>query len=243
VKIRIHYLQHMSFEGLGSMADDFRRRGWTTTATHWYKGDPAPKLNSFDWLVIMGGPMNVDDETSYQWLKAEKALIQAAIESGKVVIGICLGAQLIARALGAKVKPMGYKEIGWFPVRREPIAQSTILAQILPDQFEVFHWHGDTFELPADAQLLLSSEACHHQAFCLGDRVFGFQCHLETTPQLAQAILENCGDELDGSHFVQSPEDISALPAHFEPPNRILSRVIDAIAARQKTAAESAEQV
>ncbi|MDQ2075103.1 type 1 glutamine amidotransferase [Marinimicrobium sp. ABcell2] len=231
---RVRYLQHVPFEGLGSMLDDFHRRGWSTEATRWYKGESAPELDSFDWLVIMGGPMNVDDETSYPWLKAEKALIHGAIDAGKVVIGICLGAQLIARALGAKVEPMGYKEIGWFPVRRQPAADNSILTSILPDQFDAFHWHGDSFELPPGAQLLLSSEACQNQAFCLDDRVFGFQCHLETTPQLAQAILENCGDELDGSHYVQSPEDISALPAYFAGPNQVLSQVVDAIVASQQ---------
>lgn len=227
----IHYLQHVPFEGLGSMAEYFREHGATTSATHWYRGDAPPGLDSFDWLIVMGGPMNVDEEVDYPWLKAEKALIRAAIDAGKIVLGVCLGAQLIARVTGGKVERNAHKEIGWFPVRRSAEIKDTVLSSVLPEQFEAFHWHSDRLELPPGATHLASSEACDNQAFCIGDKVFGFQFHLETTPRLAQALIENAGDDLDGSAYVQNPEQITAGPEQFERLNRIMSRILDAIVA------------
>lgn len=231
---RIQCLQHVPFEGPGSMAEDFHQRGWPMEFTHWYLGDSAPSLNSFDWLVVMGGPMNVDDDALYPWLETEKALIREAIDGGKMVLGVCLGAQLIARALGATVTAMPRREIGWFPVRRQEGAEASVLGPALPSQFDAFHWHGDSFELPTGARLLASSDACANQIFSLGSNVFGFQCHLETTPKLAQALIENSGDDLDGSHWVQSAEEISAYPERFAPMNRVMTGVIDAIVAGQR---------
>lgn len=228
---RIHYFQHVPYEDLGNMAEEFRQRGSTLSVTRWYQGDSAPQLDDFDWLIIMGGPMNVDDEAHYPWLKAEKALIRAAVDAGKVVLGVCLGAQLVARVLGAQVVPMAQREIGWFPVMRQPAADDSILSSVLPERFEAFHWHGDRFELPEGALLLASSEACDQQIFSYGSKVFGFQCHLEFTPKQALGLLENCRDELDGSRYVQSAEEITASEERFAGPNRLLTRVFDALVA------------
>lgn len=176
--MRIHALQHVLFEDLGSMAQDFELAGYSVATTHWYRGDASPPLESFDALIVMGGPMGVYDEAEFPWLITEKNLIKTAMAAGKIVIGICLGAQLIAATCGAQVRRNTYKEIGWFPLTLE--APEDPVARALAG-LEVFHWHGDTFELPAEAICLASSAACKHQAFRLGDKVFGFQFHLETT--------------------------------------------------------------
>lgn len=221
--MRIQTLQHVPFEDIGSMAQDFQQTGYPVNTTHWYRGDSAPSLDSFDVLIVMGGPMGVYDEAAFPWLREEKALIKAAIEAGKKVVGICLGAQLIADVCGATVSRNPHREIGWFPLIRQ--APDEPIARLL-DGAEVFHWHGDTFDLPAGAVWLASSDACRHQAFRLGKSVFGFQFHLETTPTSAAALIEHCGDELDGSRYVQSPARITDNPAAFAQINRLMSAVL-----------------
>lgn len=227
--MRIHVLQHVPFEDIGSMAADFQQRGYTVTRTHWYRGDQPPALNNFDALIVMGGPMGVHDEARYPWLIPEKALIHAAIDADKFVLGICLGAQLIAHVLGAKVFPNPQREIGWFPLTLQTPPAESRLGDALSEQAEVFHWHGDTFELPDNARWLASSQACAHQAFNLGNRIFGFQFHLETTEESARALVRECGDELDGSSFVQSAEEILADRERFANINRIMSKVLEEI--------------
>lgn len=221
--MRIQTLQHVPFEDIGSMAQDFQQAGYPVNTTHWYRGDSAPSLDSFDVLIVMGGPMGVYDEAAFPWLREEKALIKAAIEAGKKVIGICLGAQLIACVCGATVSRNPHREIGWFPLTRQ--APDEPIARLL-DGVEVFHWHGDTFDLPAGAVWLASSDACRNQAFRLGNSVFGFQFHLETTPTSAAALLEHCGDELDGSRYVQSAARFTGNPAAFAQINRLMSAVL-----------------
>ncbi len=231
--MRIQVLQHVPFEGPGSLADDFARRGFSVATTQWYAGDPAPALDSFDGLVVMGGPMGVYDEVDYPWLVTEKALIHKAITAGKPVLGICLGAQLIATVLGADVKRNPVREIGWFPLMPAPGAENHPLTRILTSPPEVFHWHGDTFDLPPGAQWLASSRACAHQAFILDDRVLGLQFHLETTDISARALTVHCADELDGSEFVQSAEDILARPQRFIAINQLMSRVVETLFANR----------
>ena len=230
--MRIHHLQHVPFEGLGSMAAYFTMQGHECSATHLYRGTNMPPLESLDWLIVMGGPMGVHDESRYSWMTAEKSYIQKAIEAGKVVLGICLGAQMIADVLGAKVFKNPDREIGWFPVWRVQQARETLLADILPEKAEVFHWHGEAFEIPTGAKLLMSSEACANQGFVLEDRVLGFQFHMETTPDSALALVDNCADELDSSRYVQTANEILADPAKFQHINHIMAAVLDRLAAR-----------
>src|SRR6187402_2684975 len=127
--MRIHSLQHVPFEDIGSMASDFRARGYSLSSTHWYRGDAVPAVGDFDALVVMGGPLGIYDEAIYPWLAEEKTLIKDAIATGKIVLGICLGAQLIADVLGAKVTRNAYKEIGWLPLAINPAAATHPVAQ------------------------------------------------------------------------------------------------------------------
>ncbi|GGY73430.1 amidotransferase [Cellvibrio zantedeschiae] len=225
--MRIHSLQHVPFEDIGSLIQDVKASGHSLTTTHWYKGDSAPELESFDLLVVMGGPMGVYDDDIYPWLAPEKEFIAKAIAAGKKVMGICLGAQLIACVLGAQVTRNVYREIGWFPLEICADASSHPVAKILAECKYVFHWHGDTFAIPPQAQLLASSKACANQAYVIDNQVYGFQFHLETTEQSAAALIKNCAEDLDKSTYVQSAEEIMKDKENFIAINKAMSAVFN----------------
>lgn len=227
--MRIHSLQHVPFEDIGSMANDFRTRGYVLSSTHWYRGDAVPAVSDFDALVVMGGPMGIYDEAIYPWLADEKILIKETIAAGKIVLGICLGAQLIADVLGGKVTRNAHKEIGWLPISINPAAATHPIAQVFARYPEVFHWHGDTFALPPGAMHLASSNGCVNQAYCYNNQVFGFQFHLETTPTSARALIEHCAEDIDGSRYTQTAAVILADEEKFVQINRAMSEVIEIV--------------
>lgn len=231
----MHYLQHVVFEGLGSMEPVLRKRGHQLTSTHLYKNQELSSVSEFDWLIVMGGPMGVYDEEKYAWLGAEKRFIKETIESGKIVLGICLGAQLIADVLGARIYENSHREIGWFNVRRSPDMDGTILSEVIPEEIEVFHWHSDTFDIPQNANVLAESEACQNQGFIWHDRVIGFQFHLETTFQSASALVENCGEELGDSQYVQTGKEILSDQGKFEKINRVMQSVLEVLEKSEAT--------
>ncbi len=223
--MRIHSLQHVPFEDIGSLAQDVVTHGHSLTTTHWYKGEHAPALESFDVLIEMGGPMGVYDDDIFPWLTQEKVFLAEAIAAGKKIMGISLGAQFIACVLGAKVTRNTHREIGWFPLQIAEGAADHPISKRLAACPSVFHWHGDTFEIPAQAQLLASSEACAHQAYVIDNQIYGFQFHLETTEMSATALIENCSAELDGSSYVQSAEEIMHDKAKFTAINHAMSAI------------------
>lgn len=206
--MRAHAFLHVAFEGLGTIASWLDERGDEVTYTRFYEPNASlPQCEEVDFLIVMGGPMSVNDEAEFPWLVAEKAWIRSMIQSKKPVLGICLGAQLIANALGSKVYPNREKEIGWFPI--VPVsheAQKGVFG--FSHLIEVFHWHGETFDLPPHALWLAKSEACAHQAFHVGTNVIGLQFHLEMTEKAIASIVENCRNELVPSRYVQSEEAI-----------------------------------
>lgn len=205
---RIHCLQHVAFEGLGAIQDWAVKNHAPLTTTRLFEPHDFPALDTFDRLIIMGGPMSVDDEALFPWLKAEKRFIESAINAGKTVIGVCLGAQLVASALGARVYPNKEKEIGWFPITWTDEASSLPCLLMMPKTLDVFHWHGDTFDLPHGAVHLARSEACVNQAFAIGDQVFGFQFHLEVKPENVRDMIAHCGNECVPGEFIQAPEQM-----------------------------------
>lgn len=205
----VRVLQHVPFEGLGGMAAWFDARGAHVEYTRLFESPVLPDPRSADMVVAMGGPMSVNDEQRYPWLSEEKAFLRCCIESGTPVLGVCLGAQLIAASLGARVFAGRHREIGWFPV--EGVANGGEVFGF-PERATVFHWHGETFELPPDAVHLARSAACEHQAFQIGRHVIGLQFHLETTPESAALLIEHCGDELGGGEYVQSEAALRAAP-------------------------------
>lgn len=195
--MKLHYFQHESFEGLGMIADWATRHGHTLTYTAFFHpGALIPALDDYDALVVMGGSMGVYDDAHLPWLAAEKAHIRAAIDAGKYVLGICLGAQLIAASLGARVAPHTHKEIGWFPVAMTDAGARHPLLSGFNSAMTVFHWHGDRFEIPNGAYHLMSSAACDNQAFAYGERVLGLQFHLEMDPAAVRAIMAAGAEEL-----------------------------------------------
>ncbi|WP_461516491.1 type 1 glutamine amidotransferase [Porticoccus sp.] len=224
--MHIHYLQHVPFEGLGSMEHWFQQRGYNISATHLYRNESLPALDNIDWLIVMGGPMGVSDERQYSWLSEEKAFIDRAIKEGKTILGVCLGAQLIADVLGAPVTKNPRREIGWFPLTISEQAKNTTIGKALQAGTEAFHWHGDTFAIPAGALLLASSDACKNQGFIYNHRVVGFQFHLETTYQSARDLTTHCADELDGSLYVQSAQQILEKSDRFDQVNQVMSNVL-----------------
>ena len=204
--MRIHYFQHVPFEGLASIEQWSRNKGYALSATRFYENPELPELHKIDWLIIMGGPMNIYEHDRYPWLISEKQYIRAAIDAGKTVVGICLGAQLIADVLGAKVYPGVHKEIGWLPVQLTREALNSDIFGFLPEQFTCFHWHGDTFDLPPGAMLLAKSDGCKNQAFIYDNRVLALQFHLESTPESVTDIISHCQSEIVPGRFIQSAE-------------------------------------
>lgn len=226
--MRVHYFQHVSFEGLGNIKPLLEER-CQLFSTLWYAGEEAPSCDSYDLLIVMGGPMSIYDYGEHPWLRAEKRAIKSAIVAGKKVLGICLGAQLIADVLGAEVSKNPQREIGWFTVESNSELQKTCLADVFPDTFEPLHWHGDTFALPNDAIALGASEACEQQGFVFDDRVIGLQFHLELRADGVATLSEACRDELDGSTFVQTEEEMLAVHDKFNAANGILAKLVGAI--------------
>lgn len=223
--MNVHILQHVPFEGIGSMEPWLHARGADITSTRFFESWTLPDVSSPDLVIAMGGPMSVNDEAALPWLVAEKQFIRAAIQRGVPVLGICLGAQLIASALGARVYPGTQREIGWFDIQAVPAQEGTFA---FPDKARVFHWHGETFDLPAGAVHLARSAACEHQAFQIGRRVMGLQFHLETTPATAAAIITHCRHELVEDTFVQSEAALRAVPqAAYESINVLMADVLD----------------
>lgn len=216
------------------MGPVMKSKGYRLSATHLYDNYSLPSLDDIDWLIVMGGPMGVYDEGKYPWLKEEKIFIKEALSSGKIVLGICLGAQLIADALGAKVYRNKHKEIGWFDVKRLPGTDNTILRDVIPERTEAFHWHADTFDIPQRAIAIAKSEACGNQGFIFNDCVLALQFHLEITPESTAALIRNCRSDLDGSKYVQSEEEMLTDRKRFASINNIMHSVLNALESNQK---------
>jgi len=224
---QIHYFQHVPFETPGFIDKWAAHHGYSQSATRFFDGQKPPDLDAVDWLVILGGPMGVYDEADYPWLVEEKKAIKEALAGGKVILGICLGAQLVAESLGALIRPNLYKEIGWFPIYLESRALDLPIADVLPPQWEAFHWHADTFEIPDGARLLASSAACRNQGFVLGDRVVGLQFHLEMDRTAAETLLQNCAAEMVPDDYVQTSHEILAADAPFAETCGLMEKILD----------------
>ncbi|MEL7833529.1 type 1 glutamine amidotransferase [Fodinibius sp. Rm-B-1B1-1] len=206
--MNIHYLQHVPFEGPGAIKSWAEERNHKLTDTQLYESQNLPSVEGIGALIIMGGPMGVYDEQDYPWLKKEKAFIKECINSQKKVLGICLGAQLIANALGAKVVTLLEKEIGWFPIQWSSSALNHPMLNFLPPQQMVFHWHGDMFYLPQNAISIGKSEGCENQGFMLDDYVLGLQFHLEITQEGLSKLVNNSQGDLENGRFMQDADHI-----------------------------------
>ena len=222
--MRAHVFQHVPFEGLGHLEPVLRRAGFDIAFTRFYENADRPDLGAVDFLVVLGGPMSANDEAALPWLAAEKEFIRRFLATGKPLLGICLGAQLLASALGARVAPNREKEIGWFPVAGLPHRHPTAFR--FPESADAFHWHGETFELPPGAVHLARSRACEHQAFQIGSAI-GLQFHLEPTPATVRALVAHARRELVPAPFVQTEAELLAAPPEkYLALHRLLERLL-----------------
>ena len=202
--MRVLAFRHGLSEHLGSIADALDLRGFDWEYVDLYQSpQTALSPGDRDALVFLGGAISANDDLPY--LRRELEIISEAFERGTPVLGVCLGAQLIAKALGAGVYPNATKEIGWAPVTFTEAARLDPLFAGLSGPETVFHWHGDTFELPARAELLASSAACRNQAFRAGDRIYGLQFHLEVTPAM---IAQWCEEDVKCGEMREAREPI-----------------------------------
>jgi len=202
----------MLFEHPASIADWAKENSHATTYTKVFEDAIFPPTEAFDMLVIMGGVMGVYEEEEYAWMPAEKAFIKASIEAKKKVLGVCLGAQFIAEALGAKVFPHTVKEIGWLPIEK---VVSHRLTGKLPQTFTTFHWHGDTFALPENAIHLFKTKGCAQQGFIYNDHVAGLQFHMEVKEDLLNDMTEHERAELIKNDYVQTEAEIKNLMQQY----------------------------
>ena len=204
-KPQVLVLQHISCETIGSIADTLEKSGIGHRYVRTGRGETVPSLLEEDALIVMGGPMGVYEQDRYPFLRDEIALIRSAIKSGKPVLGICLGSQLIAAALGATVKPGPRKEIGWFTVYRSDEAKDDALFGGLPDSFEALHWHGDVFTLPEGAVPLASSKRTACQAYRHGRNVYAILFHLEATQPMIEEWTKEFAGELAEEKLKAAP--------------------------------------
>lgn len=235
--MRIHFFQHVPFEDPGYILTWCGQKNIKVTFTRFYENAVIPDPASYDCLVVMGGPMGVYDEKDYPWLKTEKAAIASAINAQIPVLGICLGAQLVASALGAGVYKNKEKEIGWFDIHFTPEGiAAPFFKKNHNDPLTVFHWHGDTFDLPENAKLLASSEACKNQAFIYGSGVIGLQFHFEVTEAGLAVMLQNGKAELVSGKYIQSPQEMLRHSSRISENNALMAEIMDWITSTQITA-------
>ncbi len=204
--MRIHGLQHVPFEDLAGIAEWAALKNHSVTYTRFHQGESAKIPMNFDLLVILGGPMGAYDDAQFSWMRDEKLLIEQAISEDKLVLGICLGAQLIADVLGALVYKNNEKEIGVHPVTLTEEGEQSHFFKGFKKTNEVYQWHGDTFEIPEAGKKLATSIACENQAFSYGDKVLALQFHVESTVASVDKLIDNCGVELTERKFIQNPE-------------------------------------
>jgi GMP synthase-like glutamine amidotransferase len=223
--MNISVLQHAAYEGPGEMAAWAAQHGHAVGVHHLYKGEALPRLEDFDLLVVMGGEMNIYHYRDWPWLKPESAFIKTALTRGKRVVGICLGAQLIADALGARVVQNAEVEVGWLPVVWTDEARAAFPG--LSATSTVLHWHGDTFALPEGATRLAASEGCPEQGFFVPGKCLALQFHLEVDPSLVQQFVESQGAWPTGP-YAQTPKTILREAAsHCDTNRRLLHGLLD----------------
>lgn len=226
-KLRIHCIQHVDFEGIGYIETWAKNNNHELSYSLLYEKEDFPSQTDFDWLIVMGGPMNIYEEEKYPWLIKEKQFIKESINSDKTVLGFCLGSQLIADILGAKIKRNRDVEIGWFPVNLTDFGKGHEIFRDLNFGNPVFHWHGDTFDIPDKCGHIAYSKACIHQAFIYKDKVIGFQFHLEVTPSSLANMVEKGKDELIKSQYIQSQSEIIENSNYIDSCNEILTEILN----------------
>ena len=205
----IYLIQHVDFEGPGFIADWLNKHHKTWKPVKLYDGDTLPEARKKDigGLIIMGGPMNIYEDDRYAWMAAEKDFIRFCVESEIPTLGICLGSQFIADALGADVFGHKFEEVGWFEVQQ--IFEGSFESEL--DAYRVFHWHGETFDAPKGSVHLFESESCEQQAFQYGEHVVALQFHLELGPNHIKQLEAQIRPGLKKGPYVQKWDEIMEI--------------------------------
>lgn len=234
--MHIHFIIHEHFEAPGAYEIWGKSRGCSLSYTRVYQGDPLPEeLGHTDLLIIMGGPQSpatTREECPWFDAQAEKALISRAIEAGKTVIGVCLGSQLIGEALGAAFCHSPEKEIGKFPVRLTDAGKANPLFEGFGSVLNVGHWHNDMPGLTPQAKVLAYSEGCPRQIVQYSERVYGFQCHMELTPEVVELLIEHSQNDLRRAGEFRFVETAEKLRSHdYREMNQVLFSFLDKLTA------------
>ena len=240
--LKVHYFQHIAGEGFGSCYQFLKQHHAKISATEFFalpvdrslEIEALPQVEDVDLLIIMGGEMSVNDEVNFPWLKIEKRWLRRYLSMGKPAIGLCLGGQLIANALGAAVSRSEKQELGWTGVRKVNYVPAECFE--LPAEFNVMQWHSETFEIPKGAIHLAENDVCRNQMYQIGKNVLGFQFHPEITPEALNLFLEN-EEELDhfpGQHVQTQQQLKNTSKNNFIVGNQILNQAIEYVL--QKTA-------
>ena len=224
--MKIHILQHVSFEGPGYIAEWAEKNGHSLTFTRLFEAFTIPLPTDIDLLIVLGGPMSVDDTEQYPWLDGELDYIRQILKMDVKVLGICLGAQMIAAVLGAAVYPNDVKEIGWFPLKKNK-GLPPELSNNFSNEVMAFHWHGDTFDLPEGAERLFSSEVCLNQGFVFNERVFALQFHWEVTKESVKQLIEFSGDDLSNGEYVQSVDELLSTAEVYNAIHQNMEKLLD----------------
>ena len=230
-KVNIACFLHVPFEGPGAILDWVKKKGHKLQYTRFYKGDALPDASALDMLIIMGGPMDVFDYHVHPWMGDEIEWVKEFIHMGKPVLGICLGAQIIAAALGEEVYPGPHREIGWHNLQFFPSLGDFKIFKDLPITRKVFHWHGDTFNIPEDATRIAASLAFPNQGFIYKNKVMALQFHLEVTPVSIKELVDNCRDELVEGPYILSEKEILSEQKYFQTNQEVLYQFLDYLSA------------
>jgi GMP synthase-like glutamine amidotransferase len=233
--LRVHYFQHIAGEGFGSCYDYLKAHQAKITATEFFalpvdlplELEALPHIDEVDLLIIMGGTMSVNDEANYPWLKLEKRWLRRYLSAGKPAIGLCLGGQLIANALGASVSRNQHQELGWIDVGRVSHVPENYFQ--IPEKINIMQWHSETFEIPRGGVRLAQNNVCQNQMYQIGRNVLGFQFHPEMTPHALQLLIENEEDSavFNGQYVQPIAELKKTIKSKFEQGNQLLNRAIE----------------
>lgn len=225
--MKIDILQHVPFEGPAAIGEWARQNNHELRIHRLDRQEFVPQVNAIRFLILMGGPMSVND-SDQNWLEEERRLIRQAISLQVPIFGVCLGAQQIAKALGAEVS-RGNKEVGWHPVETASERFSFI-----PERLTAFHWHGEQFDIPAGAERLFSSEACMNQGFVYNGNVIGLQFHLEATSESVRLLCTYDRDYIDASRYVQGAGEM--MEFHIPRENKaVLFHLLDDLVEGSRT--------